>query len=452
MPGEGAGLWLRASLPSLDGDAWRDWWLREGPRLSAREGSSNRAGLVRGASLRVGRLTLGGRAWDDLRVGLTRGQDAWAADVRASQGAGTLRLPDDPRAQPITARLDRLDLKALAPAEDVGQASAVGGGGGPPADPRDAAALDLEVEHAHWGQTDLGRLRLVTRARAEGLDIAELSLSGPLGRATGSGAWVQGAIGGTRGRGALGSPETRLALEGKTSDLGELLRRLEFASVLEHAPAEAKLGVTWPGGPGDLALAEVDGHLGFEVGAGGLLEVEPGVGRMLGIINIGALQRRLTLDFSDLFAKGYRFEGMDGDIALDRGEARIERFEIRGPAADIAITGRADLRTKRFDQVATVTPKISTGVAVASGVVGGPLVGAAVYLVDRAMGGAIDSLGRYQYRIEGSWDAPQVTPLGRPALGGPSSTTPPGPKGQGMPQPPSLPGAPGRDAPNPFLR
>jgi hypothetical protein len=133
---------------------------------------------------------------------------------------------------------------------------------------------------------------------------------------------------------------------------------------------------------------------------------------VLGVLNIAALGRRLTLDFSDLFAKGYGFESIVGDIALGRGAARIDRFEIRGPAADVAVTGEADLKARRFDQIATVTPKISTGVAVASAVAGGPLVGAAVYLVDRVTGGAIDRIGSRQYRITGPWDAPDIVPQG----------------------------------------
>ncbi len=456
-PPVGEGLWLTVAMPSLDGDAWRDWWLREGPRLSAQPGpSGGRDGLLRGADVRLGHLTLGGAGWDDLRLGLTRDRDAWVADVKATQLGGTLRLPDSPRVQPITGRLTRVDLKALggdttstrpteAEASDLADQGRT--------DPREVPALDLDVEHAHWGQADLGRLRLVTRARPDGLDLAELSLQGPLGTATGSGAWTQP----TDGPGAVGAPVTRLAVEGKTADLGELLRRLDFASAVEHAPAEANMSADWPGGPGDFDLARLDGRVGFEVGAGGLLEVEPGVGRMLGILNIGALQRRLTLDFSDLFAKGYRFEGMTGDIALTRGEARIDRFEIRGPAADIAITGRTDLKARRFDQLATVTPKISTGVAVASGVVGGPLVGAAVYLVDRAMGGAIDSLGRYQYRIEGPWDAPQVGPVRGPQPAGGTTGTDPGPgpgpaTGPGPAAPALAPGPAPREGQNPFLR
>jgi hypothetical protein len=40
------------------------------------------------------------------------------------------------------------------------------------------------------------------------------------------------------------------------------------------------------------------------------------------------------------------------------------------------------------------------------------VVGAAVYLVDKAAGGAIDKLGSFQYRITGPWDDPQIERLG----------------------------------------
>ncbi|PQJ96091.1 hypothetical protein CXB77_09735 [Chromatium okenii] len=47
------------------------------------------------------------------------------------------------------------------------------------------------------------------------------------------------------------------------------------------------------------------------------------------------------------------------------------------------IDGLTDLVTRRFDQTVTVEPKLGSGIALAGAVAGGPIVGAAVYLVDR---------------------------------------------------------------------
>jgi UPF0755 protein len=44
-----------------------------------------------------------------------------------------------------------------------------------------------------------------------------------------------------------------------------------------------------------------DGNLRVDVGAGRLLDVEPGTGRFIGLVSIAEIPRRLTFDFSDFF-------------------------------------------------------------------------------------------------------------------------------------------------------
>jgi hypothetical protein len=66
-----------------------------------------------------------------------------------------------------------------------------------------------------------------------------------------------------------------------------------------------------------------------------------------------------------------------------------------------------------LDQVATVTPSLGGGVALASAIVAGPLVGAAVLLADKASGGALDVIGRHSYDIRGPWANPDIEPRAR---------------------------------------
>jgi hypothetical protein len=52
-------------------------------------------------------------------------------------------------------------------------------------------------------------------------------------------------------------------------------------------------------------------------------------------------------------------------------------------------------------------------------------VGAAVYLVDRIAGNAIDRLGRYRYRVAGPWSNPDISRVGwDPAVGADTSVAP----------------------------
>ena len=88
-----------------------------------------------------------------------------------------------------------------------------------------------------------------------------------------------------------------------------------------------------------------------------LLEIEPGAGRVLGLLSIAQLPRRLTLDFRDFFSKGFAFNRIDGHVRFAGGSARSDDLVIDGPAAEIDIRGAADLRAQTFDQTIEVLPK-----------------------------------------------------------------------------------------------
>jgi uncharacterized protein YhdP len=308
-------------------------------------------------------------------------------------------VPDRPRSRPLKVQLERLDLRPL-----VGGPGAAAGGDPEPArdgerlDPRRSHTLDLSVERLRWGDDGLGRLSLGATAHADGLVFSEIGLDGsPLVKVTGTGRWVVDGDGQT----------TRIGLAAVGEDLGELLRHLGYESPLDQAPAR-------PGGPGSLALPTLAGSAEIEIGKGSLLDIEPGVGRMLGILNLNALQRRLSLDFSDLFQAGYSFERIHGSLAIADGEADLLDLVIEGPSAEIRIEGKTDLVAQELEQVVTVTPSLGTGVALAGAVAGGPVVGAAVLIADKVSGGAVDRLGSYQYDVTGPWTEPRI--VRRPRL------------------------------------
>lgn len=201
-------------------------------------------------------------------------------------------------------------------------------------------------------------------------------------------------------------------------DSGILLEALDSQNRLEDAPMQAQLMLGWPGGFGDFKLAKALGFVDVEVGSGRLLDVEPGVGRVLGFLNLSALKRRLTMDFTDLYGQGFAFEEMRGRVRIAEGKATLDAFTIDGPASKVIVSGSSDLVNQSFEQSVVVEPRIGSSVALASAVAGGPVVGAAVYLVDRIAGNAIDRLGRYRYRVTGPWSNPDVSRVGwDPAVG-----------------------------------
>ncbi|MCG6863165.1 MAG: TIGR02099 family protein [Chromatiaceae bacterium] len=383
---------LRGSIATLELQPWLDWRARrEVPSSGQQDGRT----ALSSVDLSLGQLLLNDIALNDVRFVLERQRDRWDASIKARELEGNATIPHHPRREPVRIAMERLDLKGMLVHEGREHREVAGGRH---TDPRQAHTLDLSIERLLWGDNPIGRVTLRSRAAPDGLELTEVALAGPLMSIQGTGSWLQMDAG----------PVSRLAVTAKGSDLGEFLRSLGFNSLFYKAPGTIDLALDWPGDPVQFSAAGLDGRIRFEVGAGSLLEVEPGMGRMLGILNLDALQRRLSLDFSDLFGRGYAFEKISGQLDIEQGTATIEEFVIEGPSADISVAGTTDLVAQEFDQIVTVTPSIGTGVAIASAVAGGPLVGAAVFLADQVSGGAVDKLGRHQYVLSGPWTKPVI--------------------------------------------
>lgn len=404
-PTPARGLLIDGTVTELHLPTWSAWWKRIGPTLGARPDADAGARLdPLSVDLRIATLDLGGPRLTDTRLQTARPTATpWDLRLDAKEAAGHIRLSTAWSAAPLHLDLERLDLKALVPAGTAAET-------GPATPARRLPAVDLRVADLRWGEAPLGRLRLDLRPDVAGLRLSRIRFDG-LGetQVTGDADWMESPTGG----------RSRLSLDLAAADTGPLLRALDYSAGLSPAAVKARLRLGWPGGFESLDPARSQGRIELDIGPGRLLAVEPGVGRVLGFLNLGELGRRLTLDFSDLYEQGFVFESMLGRIDIADAQARLERFEIDGPASDIRVSGFTDLRARTFDQTVTVEPSIGTSVALASTVAGGPVVGAAVYLLDRVSGGTLDRLGSYQYRMTGPWAKPQFTRIGwEPFAGG----------------------------------
>ena len=152
----------------------------------------------------------------------------------------------------------------------------------------------------------------------------------------------------------------------------------------------------------------MEGTLALDVKEGTLLEIEPGAGRVLGLLSIAQLPRRMLLDFRDFYSKGLAFNRIDGHVRLSQGKARTDDLTIDSPAAQIEIRGAADLQAQTFDQTVEVVPRAGNLLTVAGAVVGGP-VGAAIGAAANAvLKKPLGQLAAKTYRVTGPWKDPKV--------------------------------------------
>jgi uncharacterized protein YhdP len=270
-------------------------------------------------------------------------------------------------------------------------------------DPSKVPPLNLAVDDFRFGDAHLGTAGLRTRPTTTGMRIEQLQTRAPKQSIDMTGDWSRQA----------GIARTRLELNATSTDFGALLAGFGLGRQVEGGEGSIELRARWPGSPADFSLAGMGGTMAVDLRDGQLVQVEPGAGRVLGLLSIAQLPRRLSFDFSDFFEKGFAFDSIEGDVHFDAGRAHSDDLAIDGPAAKIRMRGSADLRAQTYDQTIDVYPKAGNLLTVAGALAGGP-VGAAIGAAANAvLQKPIGQLTARTYRITGPWKEPKIETVAR---------------------------------------
>ncbi len=381
------GLTIRGSLPRFDpAGLSRLDGSGDGPALSALD--------VDIRSLVVSGLDLG-----PVRVSGGTEDDTLSLILQGAAVSGTVHRPAEPTAAlPVGIKLERLALPDWP--QGASSRAVIEAGTLPP--------LWVQVDALSVAERDLGRLTLDVDPTETGFAVPQFTLAAADWQLAGEGRWTAGAEGG----------RSTFDFSFNSESLGETAADLGYQSVIRDGPTRADAGLSWPGAPWALEFAALDGTLRVVMGPGRLVDVEPGVGRVLGLISLGSLSRRLRLDFSDLLAEGLAFDSLEGDVSFGNGQATMTSVVLDGPAARVDISGSADLVNERYDQQVSVIPKVSGAVPIAGVLAGGPAVGAALLLAERVLSDQIDEAARYRYHVTGPWSDPTIIQEEAPAAAG----------------------------------
>ncbi len=364
------------------------------PWVAVFAGDEERAGaahgIVNAIDLRAGRIYLYGREFNAVHLDARRDAVAWTARVSSDQIAGNIVIPLE---EGRTWRADLTHLHLAAAVED-GPAARV-------ADPRELPPLRVESERFTYGGTDFGRLSLVSTRRPAGMHMDRLTLASAKTRIGARGDWV-----------VAGDQQfSSFNIDFETDDFGAALAGFGYADTIRGGKGTAKVIARWRGPPTAFALERLDGSMDMTISNGRLLDVEPGAGRIFGLISLQALPRRLTLDFSDFFGRGFSFDRISGSFAIRDGVATTGDLEMNGPAARVEAAGAINLAAREYDQIVTVHPNVSSGLPVAGLVAGGVGLGAAILLMERVFKSDIDRMTRITYQVRGPWSNPEVRRL-----------------------------------------
>ena len=394
LPAQGVALAI--NLPAVDADLWRDL-------LPPRNGNGSSSNLppLTAIDLRSADLHLMRRHFHDFRLQGTRADHRWrfALDSREAQGALTW---DAGGAGRIAGRLARLHLPAAEPAATEPESAG---------DNTEMPAVDLTVDNLRIGALALGEAKAQAENR-DGVWQARLDIANEAARLTGEGRWRPG----------RNAPETALNFKLEVGNAEKLLDRLGMPDAVRRGDGRIEGDLRWAGAPTAFDLASLSGRLKADIGKGQFKKLEPGVGRLLGVLSLQSLPRRITLDFRDIFSEGFAFDSIAGEAAIKQGVMTTDELRIRGPAAKVLLAGEANLVAETQHLKVRVQPALGETIAVGA-MIANPVAGAVAWAAQKVLNDPLDQIFAYEYAVTGSWSDPQVEKVSRkfsePAPGAP---------------------------------
>jgi uncharacterized protein (TIGR02099 family) len=395
LPGKGLSFGLTAKR--LDMDAWSALF-DAAPSSQGKESAS--AWQPDAVNLKADELIAHGVPLNDVDLSAASAQDAWTFRVDSQQAAGTLVWRDIGGGR-LVARLDRLAIERSERPSARPDAD-----GGTPA--RKLPALDVVVDDFSLRQLKLGRLEM--RASNDGAlwNLDHIAVSNPHGALVGNGSWQQD----------NSSDRTQLNFEVICGDIGGLLGRLAYSDAVRAGTARLNGKLAWNGAPAEIDYASLDGDLALEAAKGQFLKLDPGAGKLLGLLSLQNLPRRISLDFEDVFSKGLAFDAIAGKLEVQEGIMRTGHFRIDSPSARVLMRGEVDLARETQNLDVMVQPELGETAALGIAVMN-PVAGAAAWLASKALHNPLGTVFSFHYRITGTWADPKVEKQGNTEIDAP---------------------------------
>jgi len=372
------GLSVTGRLPYVDVDRWREL-------LGGEDGTG--LSFSSALDLNIAALDFGGRRLNDVALRAGTSGSVWIANVSARELAGEIAWRPEGRGR-IIARLKHFSLPEATPGKTE------------EAPARDLPALDIIADNLNLDNKNLGKLELVAVNQALDWNIEKLVLTGPEStlKVT-DGVW--------QGRALRPSVNLKnISLE--VNDVGKYLDRMGYPRTVQRGMAELTGNLSWAGNPQSIDYSTLAGHLDFKAYKGQFLKAEPGAARLIGILS---MQSWLTLDFRELFGRGFAFDLVECPVDIANGTMTTKNFRMRGPSAQVTMRGQVDLVNETQDLYARVEPSVGDSISAIVLVAVNPVWGLGALILDKILKNPFGQVLAFEYHVTGTWTEPKVERL-----------------------------------------
>jgi uncharacterized protein YhdP len=265
---------------------------------------------------------------------------------------------------------------------------------------KELPSVDLTAERFTYKGKQLGRVEVVAQRANEIWRIERVSMVTPDASLSGKGVWQ-----------TAPSSHTSLELNLESGDTGKFLGRIGYADLVRGGKAKMQSSVSWNGDPTTPDYPSFSGDIQMQAEDGQFLEIEPGLGKLVSLMSLQALPRRLTLDFRDVFSKGFQYDRIAANARIDRGMMTVKEFKMRGSAAEVDMTGEVDLAKETQNLHVKVVPSLGDSASTVLAFLN-PLLAFPAAIAQRILKDPLGHIFAFQYSITGSWADPKVAKTG----------------------------------------
>jgi uncharacterized protein (TIGR02099 family) len=391
-------LLVSVNVPRINADFWRALGDRSNAEANGESKAANSLLSTLPAlqfDLRTGDLTLTEKTLHDVRVTGSRAESTAPTrfDLKSREVSGNFEWLAG-GAGKLTGRIAQFAVPeaATSPTTLQARASAI---------VEQLPALDITVDHLSFKNRDLGTVRIAAENR-EGYWNSKVDVSNEDGTLEVIGRW----------RPNPNQPDTRMEIKLNAKNLENQLARFGYPEAMRRGSANASGTLSWSGTPFSIDYPTLNGNLTLEAASGQFRKLEPGVGRLLGILSLQSLPRRITLDFRDIFSEGFAFDSIDGKFAVARGVMETSDLQINGPSAKVLMSGSVNLGNETQNLKVNVQPAVGESIAVGA-MIANPVAGAIAWVAQKLLKNPLDKAFAFDYTITGSWADPKVEKVGQ---------------------------------------
>jgi uncharacterized protein (TIGR02099 family) len=388
------GLLFAANLPRIDVNAWRGLW----PAPAG--GTGQDTALLPTLptllfDLRTAELALNDRSFHDVRINGSHPEGASSTrfELKSRELAGNFEW-DGAGAGKLTGRIGQFAIPEAAATPAALQAKA--------SEVMDRfPALDITIDQLSFKGRPLGTVRIAAENK-EGYWNTRVDAKNEDGTLESTGRW----------RLSPTQPDTSVEFKLSARSIEKFLARAGYPDTVRRGSANLSGNLSWNGTPFTIAYPTLAGGLKLDAASGQFVKLEPGVGRLLGVLSLQSLPRRITLDFRDVFSEGFAFDSITGQFAITRGILDTKDLQIQGPSAKVLMSGAVDLAAETQDLKVRVQPAVGDSIAIGA-MIANPIAGAVVWAAQTILKDPIDQAFAFEYAVTGSWADPKVEKLGQ---------------------------------------